>query len=113
MAAEASECAAEQNQFWPYHDALFQETLTGNINFTRQRFKDRARALGLDSAAFDQCLDSGRTEDKVIKDMEAGDKLGVRGTPTSYINDYEVVGLPAWESLQGLIEKLLAEAEKR
>ncbi len=92
-AAEAAECAGEENQFWAMHDKLFasQDEWSGNTGAV-DLFKQYAAALGLDAATFDGCLDSGKYVDKVNTDLQAGIEAGVTGTPAFFINDWFVSG---------------------
>jgi protein-disulfide isomerase len=55
MGAQAGECAAQQNQFWPYHDALFQaQKSQGQAGFTLNSLTRLAAELGLDQSQFSQ-----------------------------------------------------------
>ena len=82
MAAEAGRCAAEQGKFWEYHDMLFanQGKLEGPA------LKEDARALGLDTAQFEFCLDSEKFKSAIEEDLQAGLRAGVSGTPGFFIN---------------------------
>ncbi|HEX4998755.1 MAG TPA: thioredoxin domain-containing protein [Terriglobia bacterium] len=81
-AAEASLCANEQNRFWDFHESLF----TNQQDLTIEALKKRAVDLKLDTNAFNACLDSGKQAAAVEKDLDDGDKAGVGGTPTLFIN---------------------------
>jgi len=91
-AAEASECASEQNRFWDYHNMLYAnqkpETTTGG--FADNRLKAFAAALGLDSAKFNSCFDSHKYASAVDADVTLGSSMGVQGTPTVFINGTQV-----------------------
>ena len=88
-AAEASECANEQGQFWNYHNMLFENQQGENRGaFAERRLKAFAEALGLDTAAFNACYDSGRYADVVQADHNLGVSRGIRSTPTVYINGF-------------------------
>lgn len=80
-AAEASECASEQGRFWEYHDKL----LSSKNPVSTQLLKQYATDLGLDTDAFDSCLDSGRMAPEVRKDIDEAILLGIPGTPTFFI----------------------------
>src|SRR5260221_6782781 len=54
-AAEAGQCANDQGKFWPYHDTLYDHAPALDVS----DLKAYARAVGLDAATFDRCLDSG------------------------------------------------------
>jgi protein-disulfide isomerase len=52
-------------------------------------------------------LDSGKYEDEVLDDLEAGVKAGVEGTPTFFINGYKVVGVISKENFRRIIEEII------
>jgi protein-disulfide isomerase len=85
--AEATECAAElggNQAFWNYLDAVF-ETTNSNDTLNPAELPKIAASVGLDVVAFNNCLESGRHEAKVAKQMEEAVKAGARGTPYSII----------------------------
>jgi len=104
-AAEAAECAGEQNKFWEMHDILFEKGVSGGIN----SFKQYAKDLGLDTTKFNSCLDSGRYTNEVQKDFQDGQSYGVSGTPTFFINGIEVVGAQPFGVFQQIIDAELKE----
>ena len=105
-AAEASECAAEQGAFWEYHDALFASQAGENKGaFSQDNLKQLAAGLKLDSAAFDECLDSGRYTQVVEEEVAFSQSLGVRSTPTFLLNGEPIVGAQGFEVFQQLIER--------
>ncbi|OFW15752.1 MAG: hypothetical protein A3F70_06365 [Acidobacteria bacterium RIFCSPLOWO2_12_FULL_67_14] len=76
-ASEASECANEQNKFWPMHDRLFANPKL----LAPEHLPVHAAALGANASAFEQCLAAGKHAAKIRKDMSEGQSLGVSGTP--------------------------------
>ncbi len=90
-AAAASECAADQNLFWPYHDTLFARQ-GGSGWASDDHLKDFARAVsGLDLDAFDACVDSGEKLQVVRDSTDAAGQMivgagGQPSTPTFFIN---------------------------
>jgi len=102
IAAEASECASEQGKFWEYHDELF----ANQVNFSADYFSAAAKKLGLNSSKFDQCLSSGKYAARVNSDFQAGQSIGVRGTPGSYINGQALGGAVPYSQLKSMIESL-------
>ncbi len=103
-AAEAAECADEQGMFWEYHDRLFETQGAHDV----ADLKGYAAELGLDTAAFDSCLDSGEMEGEVAKDLAAGGAAGVSGTPTFFVNGEPIVGAQPFEVFQERIGPLLS-----
>ena len=88
LAALAAECAANQDQFWEYHDLLFdnQEQLD------RTSLVGHAKALGLDVDAFYRCLDDSVVRTRVASDVDAAGTIGITSTPTMLINGRLVEG---------------------
>jgi protein-disulfide isomerase len=81
-AAEAAEAAREQGKYWEYTAILFKNQETLEV----PKLKEYATQVGLDRARFDQALDSGKFYEKVQRDLREGEKLGINGTPTIFIN---------------------------
>ena len=98
-AAEAAQCAAEQDRFWQYHDFVYEQTPLGALSISE--LEGYAAAIGLNSEQFDQCLDSGKYRDYVSRDQAAAVVAGARGTPTFYING-EIVDF-FYESMEAKI----------
>lgn len=110
-AAEAAECAAEQDRFWDYHDRLFRSQAGENRGaFNDANLKRFAADLSLDTAAFNACLDSGQTRAKVEADTAAGRQKGVGSTPTIFVNDQKIQGVPRFDMVRQLVETLAAAA---
>ena len=105
-AAEAAHCAGEQRKYWEMHDAMFANQRELQV----PALKKAARALGLDGATFDQCLDSGRHTANVRADYELGERVGVNSTPTIYINGRALVGAQPFEAFKQIIDEELARA---
>jgi protein-disulfide isomerase len=104
-AAEASECANEQGKFWDYHDKLFENQHGENQGaFSTDNLKRFAQELGLDTQAFNLCLDSRKYEDLVKAETEDALKNGIQSTPTFVVGEQTVPGLPSYDSLKKVIE---------
>lgn len=105
-AGEASECAADQDAFWEYHDKLFDSQSGENQGaFNKDNLKRFAVELGLDTQAFDECLDSGKYASIVQNETQAAQSLGVRSTPTFLLNGKPIVGAQPFEVFQQSIEE--------
>jgi len=103
-AAAASECAADQGQFWAYHDTLFVASRgRGSGVFNKANLKQFGADLGLDRAAFNACVDSDQMVARVQDDVEAGKQKGVMKTPTLFVNGRKIEGAPTWPDLQRLV----------
>jgi protein-disulfide isomerase len=99
-AALASECANEQGRFWEYHDYLFEH----NNALESIELKAYAKELGLDTARFNECLDSQRHSFSIQRDVLVGRQVGVSSTPTFYINGIQLVGAQPGKEFSRIIE---------
>jgi protein-disulfide isomerase len=112
-AAEAGECANEQGAFWQFHDIMFghQDALTVDD------LKGYAAQLGLDTAKFNDCLDSGKMVDAVQADLQAGQTAATDagltrfGTPAFFINGINLSGAQPYEVFKAAIDAALAAAQ--
>lgn len=103
-AAEAAECAGEQEKYWEMHDKLFEEGVNGGVG----SFKQFASDIGLDTAKFNDCLDSGEMTSEVQEDFSEGSALGISGTPGFIINGKLVSGAQPFEVFKQIIDGELA-----
>lgn len=107
LAAEAAECAWEQNLFWQFHDRLF---FSSTREISLEKLQAAAQLSGLNLEQFNQCLNFGRYRAQVVEDFEDAVNLGVAGTPTFFINGHRIAGvvtLEQWEKIiQGVLEIL-------
>ncbi|MCJ7738375.1 MAG: DsbA family protein, partial [Anaerolineae bacterium] len=92
-AHEAARCAGDQDAYWDMHDRIFDhQTEWASSPDPSSVFKRIAAELGLETARFESCLDTGKFAAAVRADAAEGTSLGVSGTPTFYINGYPLVG---------------------
>ncbi len=102
--AQAARCAGDQGKYWQYHDYLFTHQKGENEGtFAKDNLKSFALEIGLNSSDFNNCLDSGKHAKDVASDTEAGRKLGVTGTPTSFINGKIVQGAVPFSQIEPVI----------
>ena len=110
-AAEASECAADQGQFWEYHDALFAaQGIENSGSFADENLQAVAQELGLDMSGFNGCLMGHEHLDSVEKERRDAAERGVRVTPTIFINGTKIEGAGSYQELQRIIEQQLHES---
>ena len=107
-AAEAAHCAGDQGKYWQYHDYLYEHQKGENDGaFSKANLKGFAVAIGLKSGDFNTCLDSGKHAKDVANDTEMGRKLGVTGTPTSFVNGKLVQGAVPFSQFEPTILEAL------
>ena len=105
-AAEAAQCAAEQQKFWPYHDKLFAAS-----NLQMDELKKFAQELGLNLEQFTACLDASKYAGGIDADMRAGQNVGVNATPTFFVNGYLLSGAASYERFKELVDAALEQAQ--
>lgn len=108
-AAEASECAAEQNSFWDYEEMLFANQLGEGVgSFTDERLKAFAGELGLDTEKFNNCYRSGGGRSRVTNDEAMARTLSVQGTPSVFVNNMKVANPLDYATVKAQIDAALA-----
>jgi protein-disulfide isomerase len=105
-AHEAARCAHEQGKFWAYHDKLYANAPKASP----EELKTYAQEVRLDLAAFDQCFIGGRYQAMVQQDVKEGNRLGVSGTPSFFVNGRALTGAQPLDRFVQLIEEELARA---
>lgn len=107
MAAVASMCVHEQNKslFWKMHDEMF----ANQDKLSIKELKALAEKLGADTKKFNKCLDDKKYLAHVEKDIQEGKDIGVKSTPTFYINGQLVAGALPVESFSEIIDEELAK----
>jgi len=83
-AAMASLCANEQGvqYFWKMHDAFFID----KKELGHEKIIELAPKLGLKADQFNKCFNDKKYLAQVEKDIKQGKEVGVKGTPSVYIN---------------------------
>jgi protein-disulfide isomerase len=101
-AAEAAQCAGLQNKYWEFHDQLLK---TKELELPQ--LKAQAKQVGLESKAFDECLDSGKGAGVIHSNLEEAQKLGLTGTPGFFLNGRFINGMPKYEQLRQMVQEEL------
>ena len=108
-AAEASMCVYDQNKdkFWKFHDIAF----ANQDKLGAEDLVKHAKAAGVDEKKFKECVDSHKFADYVKKDQQYGEKLGVRSTPTFFVNGQLLSGALPLDQFSEVIDEELAAAK--
>lgn len=107
--AEAAWCAHDQDKFWQFHDAMLADQSKLGVS----DLKALAARLGCDAKKFNQCLDQDKYAGAVSEDLADGNKLGVEGTPTFFINGRTLSGAQPPAAFEEVIDQELARAASK
>ena len=109
-AAEAAECAGQQEAFWSMHDLLFQKQEEWSQAYdVPATFEEYVAELDLDVKAFAACLDEGQTSDKVEQDFTITQENQFPSAPQFFIIMGQRGGNVPADQLQEAIEQLLEQ----
>lgn len=116
-AAEAAECASEQNRYWEMHDSLFEH----QTNLQAAKLSSYASSVGLEMQRFEQCMREGRAP-KIRRQIAAGEKIGVQSTPTFFVAMLDdsghakllrkIKGAQTFETFRSTINEVLSSQSK-
>jgi len=99
-AAEFAEGAAAQGKFWEVHDALFAcSRKHGPESIGPAAFTAIALGLKLDATRLEKDVASERHLERIKADLSSGERSGVSGTPTFFINGRRFEGPPSVNEL--------------
>jgi protein-disulfide isomerase len=101
--AMAALAAGQQGKFWEFHDELFK-----NYNrLNEQKIQEIVKQLNLDQTKFNEDTKSPVEAARVRQDYEEGIRLGVRGTPTVFINGKQFKKKRSMKSMAAVIDEEL------
>lgn len=95
-AARAAEAADLQGKFWQMHDILYENNDPNEqsgwvvASDPTTYFDQFAQQIGLNVTKFKQDYASNAVNDRINADMAAGNKLGITGTPSFYLDGKQV-----------------------
>ncbi len=104
-AAMASLCANAQDgkHFWKLHDHMF----ANQTKLSADDLKAQAKTMGLKSDEFNECLDKEKFAARVDQDVAEGQAVGVKSTPTFFVNGMLINGAQPLEVFSELIDEQL------
>jgi protein-disulfide isomerase len=107
-AAVAALAAESQGKFWEFHDLLFK-----NYNqINEQKIQEIALAVGLNQEEYEKKKTDPAIERRVRQDLADGQRAGVRGTPTVFINGMRLKDR-SLQGFQAAIDKQLEKLGKK
>lgn len=93
QAAYAAEAAGLQGRFWEMHDILYREQgIWSKVEDPAELFAGYAKVAGLDGARFQKDLAGDEVKARVMADQQRAAELGVKVTPTVFVNGTLVSG---------------------
>ncbi|MCX6117249.1 MAG: thioredoxin domain-containing protein [Proteobacteria bacterium] len=95
-------CAGQYGKFWEYHRMAFENQRSASL----EKAKEWGRNVGMTEAQMTSCLNSPDILAKIQDDVGLGNKSGVDGTPTIFINGKKYVGQRTVADLRATIESL-------
>ena len=107
LAAEAALCANEQSPklFWKMHDAMFAD----QTKLDKDNLLATAKKIGVKETEFKACLEATKHKAVIDTDMAEGQKIGIKSTPTFFINGKLVSGARPVEVFSEVIDEELAK----
>jgi len=105
VSALYAECTARQDKFWLFVDILLEKQgLWAQLTNAEPMFREIAQAVQVDLDQLNSCLVDKGVEEAIFKERDFGKSLGIKSTPTYFINGKMVVGT---KSLQEELDKHL------
>ncbi|MBT8341580.1 MAG: thioredoxin domain-containing protein [Desulfatitalea sp.] len=101
-AAQATVAAQAQGKFWEYHDLIFKDFR----NLNDEKLDEFADTLKLDKKAFEKAKADPKTAERVLRDQAEGQRVGVTGTPSVYVNG-QLVRPANFNGIKAAVEKAL------
>lgn len=109
ISAQAAEAAGKQGKYWEMYALLFANQSTwSSSNKPQSIFEGYAGQLQLNIEKFTADMQSSEIANKIDRDVATGDRAGVRGTPSFYLND-RYVNYESYEQLEQLIKQAIGQ----
>jgi protein-disulfide isomerase len=114
-AAEAAECAEDQNKLWPYHDALYTAKVADENGgggeddgfYSTAELLKLGQQVGMNMATFTTCVDTDQDAALVAQDKASGTAYGINSTPSFFINGTALSGAQPYSVFQQALDAAL------
>lgn len=115
VAANAAQCAEDQNKLWAYHDALYSAKVADDANggqeddgfFSTTELLKLGQQVGLDMTTFTSCVDNNTDANIVTQEKTAADAVGIDSTPSFLINGQQITGAQPYSVFESAINSAL------
>ena len=114
LAHVAAACAGAQGKFWEMQYALYShQDAWFSVKNPLSEFLEYGRQVSLNTDSLRACIDQRRPWPQIEASRCLGEKLGVGGTPTFYVNGREVPYTPAYDDFVRIVDSVSAVATGR
>jgi protein-disulfide isomerase len=111
-AAEAADCAEDQNKLWVYHNALYSAKVADDASggseddgfFSTAELLKLGQQVGLNMTTFTSCVDNNTDGNLVTQEQTAAAGVGVNSTPTFFINGQMITGAEPYTTFQQALD---------
>lgn len=105
IATKFAFCAAEEGQFWPFLEHVFlSQRRWGQLIDAQPAFVDIIKGIGLDPEKVIACTVNDEIRTTILEEKDAGASLGIKSTPTYFINGKMFVGVkPMMEEIDRIL----------
>ena len=111
LAHVVAACAAAQGQFWSMEYALYyHQDDWYALGDPESKLLGYARGLGLDMDSLRVCVDQRRPWPRIQANECTGERLGIQGTPTFFVNGHMLRYIPAYDDLVRIVDSVSALA---
>src|SRR5262245_41179203 len=112
-ASKAVEAAGEQGHYWEMHDAVFDyQTQWSNAPDPKPVFAAIANKIGINGTILVKAMENPQIQERVLRDVQRGDKVNVQAVPTFLINGKQVHIRLSMEDFVQVIEAELNNARR-
>ena len=108
LATEAAWCAADQDHFFAYQHALYENF---EMTLSEQNLVELASELELDMSQFEPCLSNRTHRNDVEAARQAAMRQGVNSTPTFFVNGQKLEGNQPYSAFQTVIDRYIQQAQ--
>ena len=110
LAARAGRAAAEQDMFWEFTSAVYDDApATGHADLNPGKLRSIAEQVGVpDLEQFDRDAASERFDQAIWSDAATGQAMGVTSTPSFSVNGHPIIGAQPTPMFTELIDDLLS-----
>ena len=114
-ASRSAEAAGKQGKFWEMHDMLYEtQSSWEGSSAAVAIFESYAKQIGLNIQKYKTDFASSEVNEIINADFAEGQKLGVEGTPTFYLEGKEITEKPQdIEGFSKLIDQAIANKAKK